>query len=171
MWIKYIEKIISHLVLEKVQEMWMTHPSSLLKPLSTPIPIQAPFSHITRLHISLSSGPTPFRLIPPIQDARYPCLSSPTLNSSQAALFPVVRIKRISLFRLQYLCFTRSQLEVQHDLKFSGNSLAIQWLGLSALTARGPVLILGWGTKIPEPAGNSKLKKSYRTSSQLFSLP
>ena len=39
MWIKYIGKIISHLVLEKVQEVWMTYPSSLLKPLSTPISI------------------------------------------------------------------------------------------------------------------------------------
>ena len=32
------------------------------------------------------------------------------------------------------------------------NSLAIQWLGLCASTARGPDLILGWGTKIPQTA-------------------
>lgn len=136
MWIKYIGKIISHLVLEKIQEVWMTDPSSLLKSLSTPVPIQAPFSRLTRLHIVLSSGPTPSGLVPPIQDARYPCLPPSASNSSPAALFPMVRIKGISLFRLQYLCFMRRQLEVWHDLKYSSNSLAIQWLGLSALTAR-----------------------------------
>ena len=31
-----------------------------------------------------------------------------------------------------------------------GNSLAIQWLGLHALTAKGPGSIPGWGTKIPQ---------------------
>ena len=65
----------------------------------------------------------------------------------------------------------RSQLEVWHDLKYSSNSLAIQWLGLCALTAIGPGLILGWGTKIPQPAGNSQEKKSFWASSQLCSLP
>ena len=29
-----------------------------------------------------------------------------------------------------------------------GNSLAVQWLGLGAFTAKGPGLILNWGTKI-----------------------
>ena len=33
---------------------------------------------------------------------------------------------------------------------FSGNSLAVQWLGLCALTAEGPGSVLGEGTKIPE---------------------
>ena len=31
-----------------------------------------------------------------------------------------------------------------------GNSLAVQWLGLRALTARGPGSIPGWGTTIPQ---------------------
>ena len=31
----------------------------------------------------------------------------------------------------------------------SGNSLAVQWLGLCAFTARGVGLIPGWGTRIP----------------------
>ena len=30
-----------------------------------------------------------------------------------------------------------------------GNSLVVQWLGLSASTARVPGSIPGWGTKIP----------------------
>ena len=33
---------------------------------------------------------------------------------------------------------------------FSGNSLAVQWLGICALTAEGPGSVLGEGTKIPE---------------------
>ena len=37
-----------------------------------------------------------------------------------------------------------------------GNSLVVQWLGLSALTARGPGLIPGWGTKIPQVAWYSQ---------------
>ena len=43
-----------------------------------------------------------------------------------------------------------------------GNSLAVQWLGLSALTAVGLGLILGQGTKIPPTTrhGNKKKKKS-----------
>ena len=31
-----------------------------------------------------------------------------------------------------------------------GNSLAVQWLGVSALTAGGLCSIPGWGTKIPQ---------------------
>lgn len=30
-----------------------------------------------------------------------------------------------------------------------GNFLAVQWLGLRALTAKDPGLIAGWGTNIP----------------------
>ena len=30
------------------------------------------------------------------------------------------------------------------------NSLAVQWLGLRALTAKGTGSISGWGTKIPQ---------------------
>ena len=37
-------------------------------------------------------------------------------------------------------------------IKQIGNSLAVQWLGLHALTAKGPGLISGRGTKIPQPA-------------------
>ena len=33
-----------------------------------------------------------------------------------------------------------------------GNSLAVQWLGLGAFTAQGPVSIPGQGTKIPQAA-------------------
>ena len=32
----------------------------------------------------------------------------------------------------------------------SRNSLAVQWLGLHAFTAKGPSSIPGWGTKIPQ---------------------
>ena len=31
-----------------------------------------------------------------------------------------------------------------------GNSLVVQWLGLSAFTGEGPSSIPGWGTKIPQ---------------------
>ena len=34
--------------------------------------------------------------------------------------------------------------------KDRGNSLAVQWLGLRTLTAEGPGLIAGRGTKIPQ---------------------
>ena len=42
------------------------------------------------------------------------------------------------------------------------NSLAVQWLGLCALTAKGPGLVPGWGTRIPRAAqcGQKKNKKS-----------
>ena len=43
-----------------------------------------------------------------------------------------------------------------------GNSLAVQWLGLCALTAEGPGLIPGWGTKIPQGARCSQKKKKRR---------
>ena len=39
----------------------------------------------------------------------------------------------------------------------TGNSLAIQWLGLHALTAKGSSP--GWGTKIPHVARHSQKKK------------
>ena len=32
----------------------------------------------------------------------------------------------------------------------SGHPLAVQWLGLRALTAKGPASVPGWGTKIPQ---------------------
>ena len=37
-----------------------------------------------------------------------------------------------------------------------GNSLAVQWLGLHALTAQGPDSIPGQGTKIPQAARHSQ---------------
>ena len=47
----------------------------------------------------------------------------------------------------------------------SGNSLAIQWLGLHALPAEGPGSIPGQGTKIPQAVwwGQEKKKKSLHT--------
>ena len=43
-----------------------------------------------------------------------------------------------------------------------GNSLALQWLGLSTFTAKGPGSIPGPGTKIPQAVqrGNKKIKLS-----------
>ena len=49
--------------------------------------------------------------------------------------------------------FTESLLE---------NSLAVQWLGLHALTAEGTGSTPGWGTKIPQAAGTSQKKKKPR---------
>ena len=40
-----------------------------------------------------------------------------------------------------------------------GNSLAVQWLGLHALTAEGTDSVPGWGTKIPQAAVQPKEKK------------
>ena len=49
----------------------------------------------------------------------------------------------------------------QHKEGVIGNSLAVQWLGLGALTARGPGLIPGWGAKIPHASwpGNQHIKR------------
>lgn len=56
----------------------------------------------------------------------------------------------------------------QFKKKFTGNSLAIQWLGFHASTARGTSSVLGQGTKIPHATrhgqnnNNSKVKvKNY----------
>ena len=43
----------------------------------------------------------------------------------------------------------------------SGNSLAVQWLGLSAFTAEGPGSIPGQGTSILQAARHSQKKKIY----------
>ena len=43
-----------------------------------------------------------------------------------------------------------SQLIFEKCIKNTGNSLAVQWLGLCALTAAGQGSIPGWGTKIPQ---------------------
>ena len=43
---------------------------------------------------------------------------------------------------------------------YKWDSLAVQWLGLGAFTAKGPGSIPGWGTKIPEATwGDQKKKK------------
>ena len=44
--------------------------------------------------------------------------------------------------------FTRSDQKV--ILNWLGNSLAVQWLGLYPLTAKGQGSIPGWGTKVPQ---------------------
>ena len=43
--------------------------------------------------------------------------------------------------------------------EIGGNSLAVQWLGLRASTARGSGSIPGWETKIPQAAQCSQKKK------------
>ena len=40
-----------------------------------------------------------------------------------------------------------------------GNSLAVQWLGLGAFTAKGQGSIPSWGTKIPQAAWLGQKKK------------
>ena len=43
---------------------------------------------------------------------------------------------------------------------YTGNSLAVQWLGLRAFTAEGPGSIPGRGTKIPQAAWCGKKQKA-----------
>ena len=43
----------------------------------------------------------------------------------------------------------------------AGNSLAVQWLGLQALTAEGPGLIPGQGQKVHKPHSAAKRNKSF----------
>ena len=50
-------------------------------------------------------------------------------------------------------------LDIIKITKFLGSSLAIQWLGLCASTARGLGSIPGWGTKIPKAVRHSQKKK------------
>ena len=53
------------------------------------------------------------------------------------------------------------------DQKKPGNSLAVQGLGLRALTAEGPGSIPGWGTKIPQASQcGEKIKKKKKKKSQ-----
>ena len=53
-----------------------------------------------------------------------------------------------------------------------GNSLAVQWLGLHALTAEGPGSIPGWGTKIPQAVQcDQKNKVGYGLLFVIFELP
>ena len=44
-----------------------------------------------------------------------------------------------------------------------GTSLAVQWLGLHALTAKGPSSILDWGTKISQAMLHGQKKTNYIT--------
>ena len=43
-------------------------------------------------------------------------------------------------------------------MTISGNTLAVQWLGLQAFTAKGPGSIPGRGTKIPQAVWHSQKK-------------
>ena len=47
-----------------------------------------------------------------------------------------------------------------------GNSLAVQWLGLRAFTAKGLVSILGWGTRIPASHVARPKKKTHNNKTQ-----
>ena len=51
-----------------------------------------------------------------------------------------------------------------------GSSLVVQWLGLSAPTARGPGSVLGWGTKIPQALWLSKKKKKTEKNNLIDNL-
>ena len=51
-----------------------------------------------------------------------------------------------------------------------GNSLAVQWLGLCALTAEGLGSIPGWGTKIPHAAQRDQKKRRKKKKTMLFKL-
>ena len=50
-----------------------------------------------------------------------------------------------------------------------GTSLAVQWLGLRASTARALGLVAGWGTKIPQPARCSQKKKKKKILNSITS--
>ena len=65
----------------------------------------------------------------------------------------------IALYFLFYVLF----------IKKEGNSMAVQWLGLSALTAEGQGSIPGWGTKIPR-AKQSKKKGKKRLPIKLGAM-
>ena len=45
----------------------------------------------------------------------------------------------------------------------TGNSLAVQWLGLHAFIAKGSGSIPGWGTKIPQAMRHGQKKKRMET--------
>ena len=48
----------------------------------------------------------------------------------------------------------------------TGNSLAVQWLGLHAFTAEGEGSIPGWGTRVPKAAWCRKKKKPKHNKGQ-----
>ena len=54
----------------------------------------------------------------------------------------------------------KSSTSVSVDqIRISGNSLVVQWLGLVPLTEEGPSSISGLGTKLPQAAWQKKKKK------------
>ena len=66
----------------------------------------------------------------------------------------------ISIYRKSCHQLSNNKMYFGIFFKYSGNSLAVQCLGLRALTARGPCLIPGLGTKIPQATGHSQKKKN-----------
>ena len=53
----------------------------------------------------------------------------------------------------------------------TGNSLGVQWLGLHAVTAKGPGSIPGQGTKIPHATWCGQKKNRLRKKKELYSYP
>ena len=53
-----------------------------------------------------------------------------------------------------------------------GNSLVVQWLGVRALTAEGPVSMPGQGTKIPQAVwhGQKETKQKNKKQTVLFTV-
>ena len=54
---------------------------------------------------------------------------------------------------------TDSRQKEQYERDTTGNSLVVQWLGLGALTARGPGWIPDRETKIPQTTQHSQKKR------------
>ena len=67
---------------------------------------------------------------------------------------------------MKYLTTHSSKLSRYQKQRNSGNSLAVQWLGLSALTVRGLGSIPGWGTKVLQAARCGPKKKISESLSQ-----
>ena len=55
-----------------------------------------------------------------------------------------------NLKKMQMNSFTKQKQTHRHRKQIYGNSLAVQWLGLHASTAKGTGSIPGQGTKIPQ---------------------
>ena len=65
-----------------------------------------------------------------------------------------------------YMCKSVTDTNLMNLKVKSREFLAVQWLGLCALTAEGPGSIPGLGTKIPQPCGAAKtIKKEEGASS------
>ena len=62
--------------------------------------------------------------------------------------------------KLQYLsAYHLLPILISKEKPHLENSLAVQWLGLSTLTAEGPGSIPGQGTKIPQVTQHGRIKK------------